>query len=58
MNKIFGTPPEPVFNHATVGVGPDILQEWLKQLSVINTTRVQKAGSFQASILWVRFNFF
>jgi hypothetical protein len=29
MDKIFGTPEEPIFNEKSNGISPEILQEWL-----------------------------
>ncbi|XP_071144761.1 cyclin N-terminal domain-containing protein 1-like isoform X1 [Mytilus edulis] len=40
MDKIFGTPTEPLFNEKSNGISPDILQEWLTSLAVLNSKHV------------------
>lgn len=40
MDKIFGTPTEPLFNEKSNGISPDILQEWLTTLAVLNSKHV------------------
>lgn len=40
MDKIFGTPTEPLFNEKNNGISPDILQEWLTSLAVLNSKHV------------------
>lgn len=43
MDKIFGTPTEPLFNEKIYGISPDILQEWLKALASLNSKNVESS---------------
>jgi hypothetical protein len=40
MDKIFGTPEEPIFNEKTNGISPEILLEWLIALALLNSQNV------------------
>jgi len=43
MDKIFGTPQEPIFNEKSNGISPEILQEWLIALALLNSQNVDSS---------------
>lgn len=43
MDKIFGTPQEPIFNEKSNGISPEILQEWLITLALLNSQNVDSS---------------
>ena len=43
MDKIFGTPEEPIFNEKSNGISPEILQEWLIALALLNSQNVDSS---------------
>lgn len=45
--RIFGTPPEPLFNMKTVGMSPELLEETLYVLAEENEKNMDNAGERQ-----------
>lgn len=48
---VFGTPPEPLFNHTLCGVSQEMLADWIILLTSKNTEAVENAQPVQVKMI-------
>ena len=53
-SKVFGTPPEPLFNHRVCGVRPDMMQDWMTMLNNKNAKVIANAKSVIVSYVCIK----